>query len=161
MQRLLVRTRHLKIRDALVLRKLRVKQPRRVLDKLQVRAVQLGKRLLVLALHHHLRLGAQRAHAQRMNVFDPDLFSVGLFDHHAGLAALRMRHRVGPAHITRVLRQLRRTRARRRIHKIKLDKPAVTSVLGHHAFERDVVELKPLQTAPQALLGQRIGKADL
>ena len=114
-----------KVHDALVRVEHPIEQPRRVLDKLQVRAVQLGERLLVLALHHHLRLGPEPFQAERVHVLDPDLPALGLLERHARLAALRMRHGVDAALVARVLGKFRGARARRGIDEVEMDEPPV------------------------------------
>src|SRR5690349_11571750 len=108
MQRLEMRTGDAEILDPLLRIELPVEQSRRILDKLQMRTVELRKSLLILALHHHLGLGAQRALAKRLDVLDPDFFALRFFQAHPRLTALRMRHTVNSARVAGMLRQFRR-----------------------------------------------------
>ena len=161
MQRLEVRAGDLEIPDARVAVQLVVKQPRGVLDELDVGAVQLGEGLLVLAPHHHLRLRLERAEAVGVQVLDDEMPAGRDLDADAGLAALGVRDRVDPAPVLRMLRQLRRARAGRGVDKIKMEKAPVAAGVGQHALERDLVILPALESAAQAALPERPGEPDL
>ena len=158
MQRLQVRARHLEVRDARVTRELSIEQPRRVLHKLDVRPVELGERLLVLALHHHLRLGLERVGAVALQVLDPERASRRELDAHPRLRSLRVRRRKNTACIPGVLGQLRAARTRRRVDKIKLHDAAEFSRAVHRRLISHAVVLPAGKSAAEARLDHRVGE---
>ena len=70
MEALQVCTGNLKVSDPCIGIELLKKQARRILNKLDVGAIQLGKCLLVFALDHDLCLGLEGAEAVALDLFD-------------------------------------------------------------------------------------------
>ncbi len=156
-QRFLVRGQHLEIADRRVSVQLAVQQAHGILHKLQIGSVQFGKRLLVLALDHHLRLrlqGFQAQIAQFLNRERP----VQLH-RDARHRALAVRDGSHPARLDGVLRQLIAARAGGGVDKVQVQQLAHVALAIHVRLHRRIIILVAHQPRTQRLLAQRVAEA--
>ena len=137
-----------------------VDDARGVLDELGISAVKFGESLLVLALHHDLRLGLEALEAEVLHVLDGEGVTSRDLGDDTGLGALRVRDTVGGAFFAGVLGELGGARAGGGVDEVDVDVAAEAVEVIDRAFEDGTVILPTFEPRAQGFLHDRITQLD-